>query len=149
LNHKISHFIVDLAVKKRGGVKLEDLQGIRDSKKHRKSFKYALNSWSFYQLDKFIEYKALLAGVPVTYIEPAYTSKCCSRCGLIGERNDKLFTCRCGHVEHADSNAAFNIAFLSPGIVQLQVDRDACKGNTDTPQEATQHGLATSEPHRL
>ncbi len=146
LNHKISRYIVNLAIKEKGGVKLEKLQDIRKTSRSRKSFKYALNSWSFYQLQKFIKYKALLAGVPVIYIEPAYTSKCCSRCGQIGERNGKIFKCPCGYVEHADTNAAFNIAFLSPNIVQLQQERDCLQAESDTRQEATQPSFATLEP---
>lgn len=140
LNHKISRFIVNLAIKEKGGIHLEDLSGIRNTKKQRKGFRYALHSWSFYQLGQFIEYKALLAGVPVTHEEPAYTSQVCSRCGLLGERNGKSFKCPSGHVEHADSNAAFNLAFLSPSIVQLQAERDVCKRSTDTRQEATLSG---------
>ncbi len=140
LNHKISRFIVNLAIKEKGGLHLEDLRGIRNTKKQRRGFKYALHSWSFYQLAQFIEYKALLAGVPVVYEEPAYTSQVCSRCGLLGERKGKSFKCLGGHVEHADSNAAFNLAFLSPSIVQLQAERDVCKRSTDTRQEATLSG---------
>ena len=149
LNHKISRCIINLAIKEKGGINLEKLQDIRKTTKSRKSFKYALNSWSFHQLQKFIEYKALLAGVPVTYIESAYTSKCCSRCGQIGERNDKLFKCSCGHVEHADVNAAFNIAETSKGIVQLQIEKRYLQAESDTRQEATQYGFATLEPHVL
>jgi putative transposase len=137
LNHQISRFIVDLAVRLKGELHLEKLSGIRNSRKGRKSFKYALHSWSFYQLGKFIEYKALLAGVPVVYDNPSYTSKICSRCGVIGERNKKLFKCLNGHVEHADSNAAFNLALPSNSLVQLQAERDVCKRSTDTRQEAT------------
>lgn len=149
LNHKISRFIVNLAVREKGGIQLEKLQDIRKTKEMIKSFKYALNSWSYYQLGQFLEYKALLAGIPLTYINPAYTSKTCSRCGLLGYRNDKYFKCSNGHVEHADSNAAFNIAELSQSIVQLQKERDFCKRSTDTRQEATQESYVTSEPHTI
>jgi putative transposase len=137
INHHISRFIVDLAVRLKGEIHLEKLEGIRNSRKGRKSFKYALHSWSFYQLGKFIEYKALLAGVPVTYDNPSYTSKVCSKCGVIGERNGKIFKCLNGHVEHADSNAAFNLALPSNSLVQLQAERDVCKRSTDTRREAT------------
>ena len=137
LNHKISRKIIDLAVEQKGGVYLEKLTGIRKNRVKSKTFRHALHSWSFYQLAKFIEYKALLAGIPVTYLAPAYTSKACSRCGQIGYRNDKIFKCPCGHAEHADVNAAFNLAFMSDSIVQLQAVREARKGGIDTPQEAT------------
>lgn len=148
LNHKISRKIVNLAIKEKGGINLEDLQGIRKTKS-RKNFRYALNSWSFHQLAKFVEYKALLAGIPVSYIEPAYTSKCCSRCGQIGDRNDKIFKCPCGHVDNADVNAAFNIAEISPSIYQLQAEKRSLQAESDTRQEATQRSCATSEPHWL
>lgn len=115
INHKVSKKLVSIAMEAHKGIKLEKLEGIRKNKKQKKSFKYALHSWSFYQLNKMIEYKAQLAGIPVIYVDPAYTSKTCSRCGLIGARNDKKFKCSCGHVDHADVNASFNIA-LRPQI---------------------------------
>lgn len=116
LNHKMSRKLVDYAYDNRLDIKLEDLTGIRKTAKTRKSFKYSLNSWSFYQLQQFIEYKAMELGVSVIYVAPQYTSKSCSKCGHIGERNDKTFKCHtCGHVSHADINASYNIANLSMG----------------------------------
>ena len=138
LNHKISKKIVETATKNNSGIKLEALKGIRNNKKHSKSFNYSLNSWSFYQLQQFIEYKAKLQGIPVVYIDPAYTSKTCSRCSHIGYRNDKQFTCsNCEHVDHADVNAAFNIGVSLKSIGQLHAERDVCKRSTDTLREAT------------
>jgi len=129
LNHKISRKIVEIAKENNCGIKLEDLTGIRNNKKHTRSFNYSLNSWSFYQLQQFIEYKAKLRGVEVVYIDPHYTSKKCSICGQIGNRNGKLFKCSCGHVDHADVNAAFNIG-------QSIKERDLMEGSTDTPKAA-------------
>lgn len=129
LNHKISRKIVEIAKENNCGIKLEDLTGIRNNKKHTRSFNYSLNSWSFYQLQVFIEYKAKLQGVEVVYIDPHYTSKKCSICGQIGNRNGKLFKCSCGHVDHADVNAAFNIG-------QSIKERDLMEGSTDTPKAA-------------
>jgi len=137
INHKASRRIIDDAKKIGKGIKLENLKGIRNTAKSARSFRYALHSWSFYQLEKMIEYKAKLLGVPVSYVDPAYTSKACSRCGTLGDRNGKQFKCpSCGHVDHADVNAAFNIAEISEDLGRLQAERDACKGSTDTPKDA-------------
>jgi len=133
LNHKISKKIVDEAIKQKCNIKMEDLKDIRKTTKSRKTFRYALNSWSFYQLRNMIEYKAKKQGVMVALIEPAYTSQNCSRCGSLGERKGKTFKCpSCGHVDHADSNASFNIGNRIEG--QLNTDRDVFKGSTDTPK---------------
>lgn len=139
VNHKVSKKIVQEAKQDGMGIKLEYLQGIRNAKSGR-NFRYSLNSWSFYQLEQMIEYKARLLGIPVVYVDPYHTSKECSRCGQIGNRSGKSFKCQCGHVDHADANASFNIALrpaFEEGRDRLYVDRDTYKGNTDIPEEAT------------
>jgi putative transposase len=141
LNHKVAKEIVNIAKENEAGIKLEKLDGIRDSRRHSRSFNYGLHSWSFYQLQQFIEYKAALYGIPLTYVEPKNTSKECSRCGSEGIRNQKEFVCHnCGHVDHADANAAFNIArrpSIKENMGQFIADRDAMKGSTDAPRGAT------------
>ncbi len=141
LNHKISKEIVEIAKEQNAGIKLEALEGIRQNRRHSRNFNYNLHSWSFYQLQTFIEYKAELYGIPLTYVEPKNTSKECSRCGNIGIREQKKFVCHsCGHVDHADANASFNIALRQPldfNVGQLNADRDVFKGSTDTPRGAT------------
>ena len=138
LNHKIAKEIVNIAIVNNAGIKLEQLSGIRNNRKHSRKFNYSLHSWSFYQLQNFIEYKAKLCGIPLTYVEPKYTSQECSRCGNIGIRDSKKFMCQsCGHVDHADANASFNIALrqsINSNIGQLNKDRDLFKGSTDTPR---------------
>ena len=139
INHKVSKKIVQEAKHKGMGIKLEYIKGIRDAKPGR-NFSYFLNSWSFYQLERMIEYKARLLGIPVVYVDPYHTSRECSMCGHIGNRSGKSFKCQCGHVDHADANASFNIALrpvFEEGMDRLHVDRDACKGNTNIPKEAT------------
>lgn len=129
LNHKVSRKLVDLASGLKGRLVLENLEGIRKAKSNR-AFRYTLNSWSFYQLQTFLEYKAKLAGIPISFIDPYHTSKCCSRCGLVGVRIDKKFTCpACGNVEHADTNASFNIALVHKGVFRFAKERDLAKGS--------------------
>jgi len=155
INHKVSRKIVEIAQENKCGIKLEDLKGIRKNNKKRsnkknkngESFKSSINTWEFYQLQTMIEYKAKICGIPVVYIDPRYTSQNCSRCGLIGNRNGKKYSCpHCGHVDHADSNAAFNIASVEftekskqpKSNDQSTTDRDVVDRSTDTRQLETQ-----------
>jgi putative transposase len=133
LNHKISKKIVLEAKSKKAGIVLEDLTSIRKTSKTSKKFRYSLNSWSFFQLKTFIEYKAKLHGVLVAKTDPKYTSQQCSKCGLLGERKGKLFKCSCGHVDNADVNASFVISLRHQGILQSPVDRDTGEGGLAPP----------------
>lgn len=111
INHKISKKIIQHCMMHNAGLVLEDLNGIRKQKSKGKKFNGMLNSWSFYQLESFLTYKAIRFGVPIFKVNPAYTSQICSVCGEIGDRNGKTFVCNsCEHTDHADANAAFNIA---------------------------------------
>lgn len=114
VNHRISKQLVAKAKEEHKGIAIEDLKNIRwgmNSKKRNKTFRRRSNSWNFYQLRFFLEYKCKLAGVQIVAIPPAYTSQTCHECGHIGIRNGKHFHCaHCGNVADADINAALNIA---------------------------------------
>lgn len=111
-NHTISKQIVAKAKEENKGIAIEDLSKIRFTAKPKsKAQKTELNRWSFYQLRQFLTYKALLNGVKLAVIPPAYTSKTCSVCLHIGKRVAKKFTCEnCGNTSDADENAAKNIS---------------------------------------
>ncbi|WP_326709024.1 transposase [Streptomyces sp. NBC_01474] len=113
-NHIIAKTIVTEAERTSAGISLEELKGIRQRVRLRKPQRVQLHSWAFAQLGDFIVYKAKRAGVPLVYVDPAYTSQMCSQCRHIDKRNrvdQGLFICRgCGVVAHADRNASHNIA---------------------------------------
>ena len=70
----------------------------------------SLNSWSFYRLAKFIEYKAALAGILVIRIDPYKTSQRCPACGSEHKAKDRRYECECGFHAHRDVVGAINIA---------------------------------------
>jgi IS605 OrfB family transposase len=112
-NHCVSKKIVEEAKGTFCGISLENLKNIRNKTTVRKSQRAKHSGWSFYQLQKFIEYKALINGVDVKYIDPAYTSRECFECGHIDKKNrrtqEKFLCVSCNHSDNADSNAAKNI----------------------------------------
>jgi putative transposase len=113
-NHCIAKRIVTEAERTGRGIALEDLTGIRARVRLRKPQRVTLHSWAFAQLGRYTAYKAALAGIPVVHVDPAYTSQMCSDCGHISKKNrpgQATFCCTsCGFAEHADVNAARNIA---------------------------------------
>lgn len=113
-NHTIAKHIVQSAKEQDKGIAIEDLTNIRfTSKRRNKKFRTKLGRWSFGQLRSFLEYKSALSGVKLVVVEPAYTSKTCSVCHHIGDRNNKSFKCNnCGNNMDADVNASLNIATL-------------------------------------
>ena len=70
----------------------------------------SLNSWSFYRLAKYIEYKAALAGILVAYVNPYKTSQRCPHCGKEHKARDRRYVCGCGFHAHRDVVGAINIA---------------------------------------
>ncbi|MGW3651001.1 RNA-guided endonuclease InsQ/TnpB family protein [Streptomyces sp. NPDC000878] len=113
INHKIAKHVVAEAERTGRGIALEDLTGIRERVRLRKPQRATHSSWAFAQLGSFIAYKARRAGVPVVYVDPAYTSRTCAECGHIDKANrvsQAWFACRnCGFVDHADRNSSRNI----------------------------------------
>lgn len=119
---KIAVDICDYASDHNCGIRLENLSFSRKAK-FGKKLNRVLSSFPFYKVKLAIENRAESIGIPVETIDSRYTSQACSRCGCIGSksilaRNKKLFSCvNCNHVDHADSNAAFNIGNLLPNQV--------------------------------
>jgi len=112
----ISRQIVSFAESLGSGIKFEKLFSPRYSHRHGAdgSYEFSFDNGSFFSLQQQVEKRAWDRGIPVMYVNPAYTSKRCSRCGQFGRRSRKHFECpHCGYMANADVNAAFNIAATS------------------------------------
>ncbi|NNV06953.1 RNA-guided endonuclease TnpB family protein [Geobacillus sp. C56-T2] len=112
-NHVISKRIVQFAEQTGATViKLERLKGIRQMKRHWKRSDRNIHSWSFFDLEKKIQYKAEQKGLTVEYVDPYKTSQQCFRCGNVKRTNRRgsLFQCSCGYTKQADVNASFVIS---------------------------------------
>ena len=107
-NHMISKRIIEFAKKYK-------CQYINMEKLTKDGFDNAiLRNWSYYELQNMVEYKADRIGIKVRYVNPAYTSQTCSRCGHVDKENrqtqEKFVCTKCGFELNADHNASINIA---------------------------------------
>jgi putative transposase len=137
--HKISKDIVQKAKESKAMLVFEDLKGIR--KLYRKgngqgnNYRRKLNSWSFYELQRQIQYKAEWEGILVCFVDPRRTSQLCPTCGesLQEDRQNrrKLWCNNCSKSMDRDIVASMNIAykerarFTHPGGLSVE----AVKGN--------------------
>ncbi|HMB05557.1 MAG TPA: transposase [Isosphaeraceae bacterium] len=113
-SHRIGNELVNKAKTLGVGIALEELAGITgDMSRFRHDQRSRMKGWAFYQLWQFIGYKARRAGIPVEFVDPAYTSRTCSACGHCAKGNRKNrndFVClHCGFSLPADHNGAINI----------------------------------------
>ena len=97
---------------------LEDLKHLRNScrkkgdKPKGKLFNYIVNSMPYSMVANQLVYKCLDRNIEVKFINPAYTSKMCSKCGSLdtARPTQNRFVCKnCNLRLHADLNAARNI----------------------------------------
>ena len=115
-NHMISRNVIKFTKDCNASkIKLEFLEGYGEDEKN----KFVLRNWSYFQLQKMIEYKAKLENISVVYVDPYHTSQTCGICGHYeeGQREKQAeFLCKndkCKNFDdkvNADYNAALNIA---------------------------------------
>ena len=97
---------------------LEDLTNIRKSTQRvKKERKYTQVSWSYYDFEMKLKYKALLKGSFVLNVPANYTSQRCPVCGHVQDTNrDKekhCFCCRkCGYRSNDDRIGAMNLFLM-------------------------------------
>lgn len=139
VNHNVSKHIVGKAKQSGCSIAIEDLTGIRERTNQQprsKTERRRSNSWAFYQLRQFIDYKALGAGVIVLKVNPAYTSQTCHKCLHIHPTKGKSYrsgkTFKCGHCRwkgDADFNGANMIKVLGLSVNQPGGSYLSCKLN--------------------
>lgn len=114
VNHCVSKALVENNPKHTLFV-LEDLSGIRNATERVKTKnRYVSVSWSFYDLEQKLIYKAKQRQSSIIKVDPHYTSQCCPICGHTekANRNKKmhLFTCKnCGYKSNDDRIGAMNL----------------------------------------
>ena len=114
VNHCVSKALVESNPKHTLFV-LEDLSGVRNATERvRTKDRYVSVSWSFYDLEQKLIYKAKQNQSTVIKVDPRYTSQCCPICGHIEKSNRNkrihLFTCKnCGYKSNDDRIGAMNL----------------------------------------
>ncbi len=98
----------------------------------------SLKNASMGRMAAMLEYKTRLAdGVGMIFVNPAYTSQTCSRCGYVAKGNREsqaVFSCKhCEYTANADTNAASNI--LKRGLDALDATAEPSWGADCTPTE--------------
>ena len=123
VNHQVSKALVESNPKHTLFV-LQDWSGVRNATERvRTKDRYVSVSWSFYDLERKLIYKAKQNQSAVIKVDPRYTSQCCPVCGHIekANRNKKihLFTCKnCGYKSNDDRIGAMNLYRMGIGYLE-------------------------------
>lgn len=94
---------------------IEDLTGIRSvTERVKVKDRYISVSWSYYDLEQKLSYKALKHHQLVEMVNPAYTSQTCPKCGHTEKTNRNkhkhIFCCKnCSYKSNDDRIAAMNL----------------------------------------
>ncbi len=136
--HLVSKQVVSEAKANSQGIVMENLKGIR--KLYRKgngqgtNYRSRLNSWSFYELQRQIEYKAKWEGIPVFYVHPHGTSSHCAVCEskILESTSREVYCPNCKTLVDRDVNAAKNILARALRFKAVGLARnEAVRGNPE------------------
>jgi len=114
--HIIANQIIEYAKQfQKPVIVMEDLNGIRRNFRKSKSLNRRFHNLPFRKLQAILEYKALLNGIEVKYLQKKYvrnTSKTCHRCRHVARITyEREFKCpKCRLIYNRDLNACINIA---------------------------------------
>jgi len=113
--HQVTKSILEHAKANSQAIVMEKLKGIRKLCRRGNgqgtSFRGRMNSWTFREIQRQIEYKARWEGIPVHYVNPRGTSRKCPTCdsSLVELEGRQLMCPSCKKSEDRDVIAARNI----------------------------------------
>jgi len=121
--HKLSKYIVDIALSYNAEIVMEDLKRIKErilSENNKSSLNRRLSLANFRRIQNFVECKARWHGIRVSYVNPAHTSSICPFCNsnlsLPSDSENKdpmggraLYCPSCGKYYHRDFIATLNL----------------------------------------
>lgn len=133
-----AHQVSSEVVKKHGRIRMEDLRLVNMMKSakgtmeapgknvaQKRGLNRHLADQGLRQLRTFVEYKLAWSGGSFEAVDPKYTSQRCHACKHVARENRQTqadFKCvACGHVDHADVNAAKNIRDAAVGTIAVKV----------------------------
>lgn len=118
VNHRISKTLVDRYGENTLFV-MENLAGVSFAEENQRGKKQNrdLHSWTFFQLEQFLRYKAKAVGSDVIEVSAEYTSQRCPKCGRIRKQNrhhsiHEYICDSCGYRSNDDRVGAMNINTL-------------------------------------
>ncbi len=139
--NRISKDIVQKARESKSIIVFEDLKGIRKLYKkgngQGKKYRGIMNSWSFYELQRQIQYKADWKGIPVRFVSPVRTSILCPICGDRTQedraQHRQVWCSSCKKLMDRDIVAAMNISYkgLQKFCNPSGLSEKAMRGNLD------------------
>jgi len=160
VNHQVSKQVA----KSNSLIGLENLTHIRErtnlrrkgktaSRKQRKANRKQ-TSWSFAELQSFIDYKAVLNDSLAIQVDADYTSQSCPCCGHTSKRNrpNKGLTFHCENCEfelHADLVGARNVAMRTLLVRQDWTSTGSLSACPDAPSELSDVSLDEAKAMRL
>jgi len=122
--HFISRKVVEIAKEYNAMIVLEDLSKLRERVSGTKKFNKKLSLWTYRRIQTYIHYKALIEGLPITYVNPRNTSKTSPIGGELKFINYKWVVLSNGHIVTRDIVASWNLALK--GLKFLTRDVGSC-----------------------
>ena len=109
-------------------VVMEDIQVKQLVEKSERKLRMRLHDVAFHELKETIKYQMEKYGKEIRFVDPAFSSKTCARCGYVKNDitlADRVFVCpKCGWVADRDYNASLNLLRRSgwePSLVPVEL----------------------------